>query len=362
MTAMILGCVASAMAHAGETRTYVVSRFYNAMYSQEGDCPQGLNMSATDLLAYILDEQGVAPAEKQKVMQGSLVTELNRWAAIRGRVDGKPANSYIYPWTVPDRRIRTVLSSKGIGFNLDGRVDKEDFVDPLTGEKGVDNELSRVVGCFEAFRGTPEAAATGAELLWNGVREGMPAWILRVSGMEDTQNDDSVEVQLTRALESVSRDVSGEVQGYGTFTLDPDPRFQNIRFRGSIREGMFLSEAPLDFFMICDSYIMAGFDFQKSRLRLRFRSDGSLEGYLGGFLPWKHVYATFAQPVQEFGWGMDAPSIYHALRRFADHAPDPATREPTRISAAFQIVALPSFVVAEHAPADERQRMDGKGR
>lgn len=331
-------------AHASETRSYVVQLMAPAMNSVEGDCPRGINPDPDELFRSFLVLQDV-PVEQHEELVADWRRHFRTYAPNRGRINGEPVNVYIHPLSVPDPEISTVEHTEGLGFNLDGQNDPEDFVDPLTGETGVDNEESRVMGCYSRLRSTPEYAPSGGVLLWNGVREGMPAWVIEVTGIDDLENDDDVSVQIFRAFEPVTKDATGESQSYMTYTVDPDERMQDNIFHGSIEDGVFTSDEPIDFFMVAESYIQPEFNLLDARLRFRFDGE-DLRLMLGGYGLTAMTYLRYAQwgEGQEGASGMNIPGIFYALRRLADGPVNPETGVRDRISTTQQIWAIPAFI------------------
>jgi hypothetical protein len=352
--ALVAGATLLFDAARAETRTYVVSMLTTAMNSTDGDCPKGLNPDPKGLFGQILQQRGLPSAQIETILAGDWQSQFSKWASDRGVIDGKPANIYVHPLSVPDPEISIMEGRSGVGFNLDGRDTHEDFVDPITHEKGVDNELSRVLGCFDRLRGTPEHGPVGGVLFWQSVRDGMPAWLIQVSGIDDEQSDENVEVRILRATESVKLNVAGDVQTYMTFTVDRDPRLQNNVFRGSIQHGTFVSAQPIKFFMLADSFVQPEFDLDKARLRLTFSANGSVTAYLGGYVPWIMPYMTYAQSDyrNELSAGINSPGIFYALRRLADGDPDPKTGARDRISATYQISAVPAFFTTDELVAE----------
>ena len=76
---------------AGETRGYVVSWFYPSSYSQEGDCPKGLNPSVEDNFKRILKGMGKTPDEIAKIMKNSNGAMMGIMPK-RGNIGGAPVN------------------------------------------------------------------------------------------------------------------------------------------------------------------------------------------------------------------------------------------------------------------------------
>lgn len=348
LAAIVLGFAIGRPVQA-EHHGYVISLMLPAMNSTDNDCPEGFNPNLAGMLRRILAQQGMAEAEIEKVL---LSKEFNargysRLATFRGRIDGKPVNVYRNPTSEPDPKIKLMSASTAYGFDLDGRRDKLDITDPLTGEKGIDNAAARVFGCFESERGTLEAPngrrATGWEY-FNHDR----TWLIDVNSSGGLQDADDVEVRFFRGLQPASTNSAGYLR-HMTYTVDPDPRLQQVVFKGRIKNGMFLSDTPADFYLIANSWFFAEVDLKHARLRLTFKEDGSVEGFLGGYMPVQALYYYRAKSGgvgESNASGVDAPGVYYALHQQADTDidKDPKTDRRTRISNTFQIRAVPAFL------------------
>ena len=110
---------------AADTRSYVFSWFYMATYSQDGDCPDGLNDSIEQHFRKVLAQLGKSQPEIEalvKAIPGSMYVTLGD----RGRIDGKPVSPYLYPTSVPDPQIKTLKGKVGYGFDLDGKDGLDD--------------------------------------------------------------------------------------------------------------------------------------------------------------------------------------------------------------------------------------------
>jgi hypothetical protein len=329
-------------AHAGETKSYVVNWFYGAQYSTKEDCPEGLNPRVEGLFLRILRDMGKAPAEIEKLME-NVSRNFDDIATDRGKIDGKPANIYLYPTSAPDPHIKTGQGKIGFGFNLDGKVDDSDYTDPETQEKGVDNQLTRVFACFESMRGNPTGRGTWPTMMWDSPRDTTPAWLVQISGIDNYENDDEVYIGMYRALRPVLRNAIGEAQPSMTFQVDPSPRMQNY-VRARIKDGMITSDV-FDFFLIADPYIQPDFTFKKARVRFKFDAAGGLNGYIGGYTTVAGAYmgqAAGEAGIEAFN-AVDVPGIYYALQRLSDGEVDPQTGKREWISATYRIEAVPAF-------------------
>lgn len=350
LTAALLAWAAPAAA--AETRAYALSWFSLAPYSEEGDCSQGLNPTSEQIARRILAEQGKSKAEIEKLMVDFPYNYMN-YGPNRGKRDGKAANVYTFPMSVPDPKIRLVDGKHALGFNLDGKVKPGDFTDPETGEAGVDNEFWRVMGCFISMRGTLKLRPTWAEIQWDMVRDLMPALVVEVTGIDDPQNDDEVEVGFYRAREPIVRSVSGAPQPDMTFRVDPDKRLHN-QVRGRIKNGLLTTDV-FDFYMIADPFLQPRFDVKQARLRLTMEADGTVKGILGGYSSWEDFYVSLATggTTKESMVSLDLPGIYYAFRNRADGAEVKAdTGVRTHISAAYQFEGVAAFL--RHPPSGDK--------
>ena len=168
----------------------------------------------------------------------------------------------------------------------------------------------------------------------------------------DMKNADKAEVTFYRGLQPATKNGSG-YQSYMTYTVDSAPRLQSNKFTGKIKDGMFLSDKPLDFYMISSPRLQPEVKFARARLRLTFKPDGNVEGFVGGFLPITMVYFPLGDYASgaEFNGGMDVAGVYQALRRLADTDidKDPHTGARTRISQTYLIRAVPAFLASPTA-------------
>jgi hypothetical protein len=353
-----LGCVCLAAiasfavplsaASAGETRGYVVSWFHRASYSQDGDCPEGMNPNADVMIRNILKNAGKTPEEVDALMVGFPNNPGIRPVIInRGRINGQPVNIYQNPASEPDPMVHTVKGHFAYGFNLDGKAKADDFVDPETHEVGVDNQLFRALGCFHTERATPPERPSYPAIQWDMTRDQKPAWVIKLEGVERNADgsvkDGEAQLGIYRATGPVVRNVSGEPQSDMSFQVESNHRSQNS-VHGTIRKGVFISE-KFDFNMIDDPFSVPVYHIMEARVRLTIYPDGTVKGILGGYQPWMPLYVSYGLPgsTNEVNLSVDAPGIYYALKKMADAYPD-STGQNTAISSAFVIEGIPAFV------------------
>ncbi len=360
LAGLLLSGAVNGGAHAAETRGYVVSWFYMAAASQDDDCPNGFNQPSEVMARKILVDMGKTPEEIDALFK-DFPNNLYRAIVMRGKIDGKPVNVYPNPTSEPDPQIKTAQGHVAYGFNLDGKDGPNDFVDPETHERGVDNMAYRALGCFIAQRGAIGARPTYPVIQWDGARDQMPAWLIEISGVEPGGNggpvqDGDVQIGIYKAMTPIARNASGEPQADMTFQVDGNPRFQNS-MHGKVKDGVVTTD-PFELYMIQDPFGVTEYHFKQARLRLTLNPDGSVKGILGGYEPWLPIYTSFALggSVNELNLSIDVPGIYYALKRLADAYPDAKTGQNTYISSGYWIEAVPAFVV--HPDATKTSALD----
>ncbi len=347
----LMACLPIATARA-ETRTYVVNWFYmNNYYGGDQDCPEGLNPSSIDFYKREMRRLGYAEDQIEKIMDGYPGAGDGRgpWVAIVVHRGNGVDDVYENPETAPDPGLKVVKGKFAYGFNLDGRgADAQTaFEDPETHEKGIDNELYRLVGCIKSYRGGEGAARRPAfpDYVWDVLRDRMPAWMITVTA--DNWQDSEVTVTFDRALKTVMRDATGlSARVNMTFPIDPDPRGHSV-VKGRVKDGVIMTE-PGAINFIADAFgLTSDLNFTQAKLRLQMKPDGTLQGVLGGYQPWANFYWGNAGRswAGEYLHSQDAVAMYYALRRMADGNPDPKTGEMRDISSAYAIEAIPAFTV-----------------
>ena len=331
---------------AGEPRGFAVSWFHVAGHHdpQQRDCPNGLNPSAPEFYTREFKRLGYTPAQIEEFMDAQMSPKFISTVRNRGMVDGELVDVYANPETVTDPRIMTVQGSIGRGFNLDGAEGTGGFTDPDSGERGVDNNLYRVLGCNIMFIQPKIDRPAYPTSVWNVLMEAKPAHLIEIRGIDDSENDDDIEIGYYTSLDHLVRGPDGEPLPDLTMRVDPDPRWRNV-VRGKIKDGVLTTEV-FDLNLLGEPWWVQAFQFKKARMRLEFKEDGTLVGLLGAYHAWYPFYWQFGSE----GWAVEGPShldlpgTYYALKRLADADPDPKTGQNASISTAYEIVAVTAFV------------------
>lgn len=354
LAAAFTGLVSAPVA-ALESRSYAVEWFSVGSYSQDGDCPGGVNPPTRVQYAESYELLGYSKEQIKKLMDDQVsddpyadarATDILR---LRGRLNGQPVNAFVHPWSVADPQFVAVTGKFAFGFDLDGKAGPKSFVEPRTGQTGIDNELFRALGCIEQFRGTYTFRPTFWDFIWGSMKETTPAWLITVSG-EDLDTDGPVTVTFDRAIEQLSFGPAGDVLADATYRIDPDPRSHHV-FKGEIKDNVLTIAKGGDLTLLLDTLAFTEFRLHNTHLRMEIAPSGRLNGLIGGYQPWGDVYFGVANGglAYENMIVNDIPGIYWLLRRHADADPDPKTGLNRAISAAYRIEAVPVFAV----PADQ---------
>src|SRR5579862_3823662 len=177
----------------GQTRGFLIPVTDLGIYygKFEEDCPQGFEMTVEQ--AYLATKP---PEERERLLRPENAREYaNGWKNefITGpggeNVCNNPKSFVNDPKHPPYRGVQGTIA---YGMNLDGTPDgsstaktcKHDKFVGLSGERGVDNQLYRAIGCSKA-RGT---APQSHPHIYSD------PFLIEIRGLEDVRNDDHVDV------------------------------------------------------------------------------------------------------------------------------------------------------------------------
>jgi len=337
------------------TKTYVVEWNEPAMYygAKTGvtdpgtDCPQGTNPSPDWVkvlvdAGYTLEEAKWLrnPANPSR----SPVHGQNQMA-FRGK---DRANVYINPTSIPDPGLVGVSGTIAEGLNLDGD-ESTGFTNP-SGEKGIDNNFYKALGCWKTYRG-PHRLSSGALNFNDAMRNGAWTTVIVVGGEgADPMNDDHVKVGFYVSNDKMVKDGLGNIARDYTFRIAPDAKYEGVLPARTVN-GRIVSTGSADI-MLHDPSYTGDLELLRARVDLEMKPDGTLTGYVGGYRPWEPVYRGWVNArgtvIEVLTW-VQLPAVYYALRRSADYSPSGPGGAKTHISFALRIDALPAFVVTPDA-------------
>ena len=328
----------AALADPPKDRTigYVLTSLYWSIYQTPNgktECPKGFNDGPREQYAALYPNDG----KKRSVIETQLKLESETW----------------YPANTPDPTpFHEATGAISYGMNLDGKIGPNDFTSP-DGERGIDNQLFRALGCIIGYRGPDGIEAIFLPKAILDLR--FDRMMIELTNVHDLTNDDNVQVTVYRGLDRLLTDATGnKVMPGGSQRIDD--RFGKSfikQFRGKIVDGVLTTE-PVDRLVIpwteMDSptiQIMRG-----ARLRLKLTPTGA-EGMLAGYTDVDTWYKQLLRndSTHHLSNGqISGISVYKALRRLADGYPDAATGANTAISSALNAKFAQVFI--QHPPGE----------
>jgi hypothetical protein len=307
------------------------------------DCPAGTAVApgwkkvlktqwrSDDAITYYLDAE--AHSDLQRVLRWRGPNYENVWA---------------HPELAPDLgNLPPVSGNIGWGFNLDGQIKATDFTSP-DGDKGVDNNYYRAVGCWVSFRGAPYKSQRGVGT--NGyMRDGLYTILVVISGDKDPMNDDNATLAFYQGKDRIVKDSQGQVARDASFAIEPTARTQSL-LKVKIKDGVVETNGSQEIRLRDEDWNRGMPDqlqLTNGQLRFKLKPDGGFEGYIGGYRDWKILYKKQAVNGRdtETLQGIDLPSFYYEIQRYADADPDPVTGKNRKISVAYRLRAVPAFVL-----------------
>jgi hypothetical protein len=328
-----------------QTKDYLITWIAPATTTTDDQCPvMNAKPSEAEIFRYMSKEEEAAIRAKNGEKGVSYGSESERRGPHRLSVAALPG-------IVPDPGLHEPQASVAEGLDLDGDdgngspprgVRKhKNFVSP-DGRTGVDNQLFRVMGCVPGYRGKK-----GYRNQTSNARraDGNVTTLIEISGIDDEKNDDSVEVSFIYSMDKPIRDNTGSkfIANY-TFRPSDNPNFAlyNLRAHGRIVNGVVITD-PIPAFNanLGQDPLLELF---KARMRFEPRPDGSVKGYVGGYLNWKSLMDTLASGYSEGLFNFQTPALYYALRRNADGLQNPLTGEYDGISTVYEIETVPAFL------------------
>ncbi len=231
------------------------------------------------------------------------------------------------------------------GMNLDNKGGRNNFTNP-SGDKNVDNQLWRVLGCSKQFR-----EFGNRKNIENVLDSAAAPTLIEISGIDNEHNDNHVEVRIYASADPLLTDSRGRALANSTYSAVPKPAL-TAHARGRIVDSVLITE-PTDIHLRYKEQIVDNVrELRGARIRATLKPDGSIEGGFFGYYTIKSFYDSIRQMTQ-LGANLSSIScatIYNAVHQYADGYPDPQTGRNTAISSALSFNGVPAFVVK---PADK---------
>ncbi len=335
--------------------------------AEAGGCPAGMSAGVRGLIeAYVK-----TPAGQRRDGETNDAYERRLSVAVNTAPTGQ--NICLHPEvSSPDPGWRMVSGRnlKVPGIDLDGqdsRIGKrpaagtcgqEDF-QGANGERGIDNQWYRVIGCTTGFQTNGQANGWQTEMY-----TGSWGILITLKGVDDIRNDPEVEVGIHANADPIQLSAARAALPFATYAIHRDARYR-AKTRGRIVDGVLtIDPVDLRFHNVVNS-MTDDRVLRDARLRLTFTADGGMEGILAGYTPVEDMYnLQFGARVSRNAKGELAPErlrlgtsvgragvlghtcngAYHALYQAADGHPD-ASGRCTSISTQYRLRVAPAFVV-----------------
>ncbi len=294
------------------------------------ECPEGFNEGPREQFKALYPNGGTVEG-----------TQLERESASRYPLDKE--DNFVY---------REVKGPVGLGMNLDGKVDANDFTSP-DGVKGIDNQLYRAIGCTRLFRG-PDGTYFNFTEMW--VREmGSNRILVELSNVDSLANDDDVTVTLYRGKDKLITDATGKniIAGGSNRIEDRFSKRFTKTLKGKIENGV-LTTAPQDIDWVWTVFFShpGYYSLNQARLQLNLapagdRAEGMVAGYADIDTFYQQLVRAWSTHHSSYG-GMSQPSLFRALHRLADGVPDDKGVN-TALSSVINVKFVQTFI--EHPAA-----------
>ncbi|MGE4064565.1 MAG: hypothetical protein AB7E79_14460 [Rhodospirillaceae bacterium] len=270
----------------------------------KAECPEGFNEGPREQFKALYPNGGTVEG-----------TQLERESASRYPLDKED--------NFPYREVKGQVSH---GMDLDGKVDANDFTSP-DGVKGIDNQLYRAIGCTRLFR-APDGTYANFTEMW--VREmGFNRVLVELTGVDNLANDDQVMVNLYRGKDKLITDATGKniISGGSNRVEERFSKRFTKTVKGKIVDGVLTTE-PTDIDWVWSVFFdhPGYYTMKQARFQLRLaphgdRAEGMIAGYADIDTFYQQLVRAWSTHHSSYG-GMSQPSLFRALHRLADGAPD----------------------------------------
>ena len=334
---------------------YAVSGGHWGLYQTadgKAECPDGINeVGPRETFKALFPDDGT----KRSVVETQLAREAAIWSP--------EEREYNFPYHHAGGKV-------GLGLNLDGKVGPNDFTSP-DGEKGIDNQLFRALGCLRWLRGPDGIGYHFSDIY---MREfNYNRGIIELTNVDSLADDPDVDVTIYRGRDALMADATGaKIMPGGTQRIDTKFGQKFItHLKGKIVNGVLTTEPVKEMY-----WPFAWFGGNPGaqhildmRMRLKLTEERA-NGFIAGYENIEEWYYGLARgrSTHHLAYGsVSAPGIYKAIHELADAYPD-ASGKNTAISMAWGtdltqvFLKKPPKEVADAAPAASKTERAGDRR
>jgi hypothetical protein len=250
------------------------------------------------------------------------------------------------------------------GFNLDDRVSSsdspaaaecvhDDFIGP-DDEPGIDygfldiirNDEMREDGKY-VFGGFREGQIVDG-VISGATKNGSMTILLQVQGLDDSQNDEDVRVQIFGSEDSPALGTDNSVLSGATLSIHPDARYHSGEVPGAVVDGVLIAGPidllfPIDIMIVRDEMLI-----HDSWLRIKL-GDGTFEGTVSGYWDVANIRDIIGTPTTQNGNAANftIEQFEAGMAEFADGDYDADSGLCSSFSIMFQFQGLQAFIASE---------------
>ena len=290
------------------------------------ECPTGINDGPREQFKTLDPDDGT----KRKFVETQLEREGQIW---NPTLDVEPKLPF-----------KEIQGTTAIGLNLDGKVGPHDFTSP-DGEKGIDNQIYRVVGCIGNYRGPDGSYRHFVEEYMQ--KFNYNRFLMELTDVDSLANDPDVTVTLYRGKDALTTDATGAYTSGGTQRVDYKWGKEFIyKLKGKIVDGVLMT-TPADVTYPESQARGVPMEYVHDwRVKLKLSQEGAT-GLMAGYIDVERFYNSLGQnwSTHHRSYGMESmPSEYRSLRKNADAYPN-EKGENTAISGAWEVRFSPAFIM-----------------
>jgi len=344
------------------TKVFVLTWFAPAHFVSDDQCPVINEKPAQELYYEFMSKEEAKKERTENDKNGGVSYERGQMA-LRGP---NKLSATLLPGIVPDPVNAAPQTTVARGINLDGDdgsdepfagICKHKNYVSADGRTGIDNQLYTVQGCIPGWQGHKGFIHQFAN---NAMRDGQYSMLIEITGIDNVQNDDSIEITWFYSEDPMAKNAAGtEILPDYTFRITDNPEYSHYfsRTPGRIIDGVLITDRINEFQLVLGIY---GSPMEllltDARLRLELAPDGTIKGVLGGYRDWQEMASQQISSTSEQYFGFQVPAYYNALKRYADGRKDPVTGECNEISTAYDIEGVPAFILPAQLKALKQAR------
>jgi hypothetical protein len=328
------------------TRSYVLTWFANANWAKEDQCKSLMPKPTEDDYYALMSKEDAAKERAQRGDKG--VGFVNEEITFRGP---DKLNACQLPGIVKNPGTWAPVSSVARGLNLDGddgsapppgvRAHKNYMSE--YGDKGIDNQYYTAAGCVAGYQGEKGFMM---QFVNNQMHDGLMAMLVQITGVDNEQNDDSVDLTIFYTHDPMQKNATGSaIAPDYTFRVTDELEYAAYfrRLHGRIVNGVLKTD-PVEMFQANLSTYGTPSELTLARasVELRFTPEGGIKGVIGGYLDWRKFARGGGSGEQYFNYS--CPGLYNALKNAADGLQDPVSGQFNGLSSAWYLEGIPAFI------------------